>query len=454
MAGAVTDLRELAIGAPETTETSYLPRIDPTNTVFAILSFEGPDPYALAGGLGVRVTELAAALAMRGFDTHLYFIGDPDKPRVETAFDGRLTYHRWCGWISRHHPNGVYDGEEGKLRDYRASIPQAIVEQVARPAVGAEKRFVVLSEEWHTASTACDLSDTLFYAGLRNEGLLLWNANNTMGFEYVDFGRVRFTQTITAVSHWMKHVMWGWGCNPIVIPNGIPARWLEESWEVSRLVEETRRGLHGRAVLVKVARWDPDKRWMMAVDAIAKMKRMGIPALLLARGGIEPHGADVLNFAASQGLIVRDVYCSEPNADSCLWSLAEAAPGADILNIRFRIPEPLLRALYRAADGALANSGREPFGLVGLEVMASGGLAFTGATGEEYARAFENAVVVETDDANEIVAAFAHLLNNPEENQRLRRNGRATAATYTWDEVLKTLVQRLQFLGLSQGWKG
>ena len=52
------------------------------------------------------------------------------------------------------------------------------------------------------------------------------------------------------------------------------------------------------------------------------------------------------------------------------------------------------------------------------------------------------------------MAAFAHLLSNPEENQRLRRNGRATAATYTWDEVLKTLIQRLQFLGLSQGWKG
>ena len=43
--------------------------------------------------------------------------------RVETAYDGQLTYHRWCGWISRHHPNGVDDGEEGKLRDYRASIP-------------------------------------------------------------------------------------------------------------------------------------------------------------------------------------------------------------------------------------------------------------------------------------------------------------------------------------------
>jgi glycosyltransferase involved in cell wall biosynthesis len=275
-----------------------------------------------------------------------------------------------------------------------------------------------------------------------------------MGFDKVDFARLRFTQALTTVSHWMKHVMWGWGCNPIVIPNGIPGRWLEDSWEVNRLAEEARRALHGRAWLVKVARWDPDKRWLMAVHAVARLKRMGIPALLLAKGGVEAHGGEVLNFAWSQGLTVREVHCGDRNPDACLHALREAAPGADVLNVRFYVPEVLLRALYRAADGVLANSGREPFGLVGLEVMASGGLAFTGATGEEYARAFENAVVVETDDSNEVVAAFAHLLANPEENRRLRCNGRDTAASYTWDEVLNTMFRRLQFLGLSQGWAG
>src|SRR5262249_32521758 len=158
--------------------------------------------------------------------------------------------------------------------------------------------------------------------------------------------------------------------------------------------------------------------------------------------------------AYTLGLHVRDVWTDDRSPQGCLRALAQAAPGADVLNIRFFVPEILLRALYRAADAALANSGREPFGLVGLEVMASGGLAFTGATGEEDARAVENAVVVETDDSNEIGAAFVHLLANPEENQRLRRNGRQTATTYTWDEVLKTLVQRLQFLALTQGWRG
>jgi len=37
---------------------------------FHILSFEGPDPYAQAGGIASRVTGLALALANGGFETH------------------------------------------------------------------------------------------------------------------------------------------------------------------------------------------------------------------------------------------------------------------------------------------------------------------------------------------------------------------------------------------------
>ena len=86
-----------------------------------ILSFEGPDTYARAGGLATRVTGLAAALAAAGCETHLWFIGDPALPGHETR--GRLRLHRWCQWISRYHPAGVYDGEEGKHADYAASLP-------------------------------------------------------------------------------------------------------------------------------------------------------------------------------------------------------------------------------------------------------------------------------------------------------------------------------------------
>ena len=66
---------------------------------FVILSFEGPDPYSHAGGLGTRVSELSKALASMGYQTHLFFVGDPDLPGRQSKEDGNLHLHRWCQWI-------------------------------------------------------------------------------------------------------------------------------------------------------------------------------------------------------------------------------------------------------------------------------------------------------------------------------------------------------------------
>ncbi len=89
--------------------------INPANTTFILLSFEGPDRYALAGGLGMRVTELSRTLAEAGYPTHVLFVGDPHSRAAETRASGRLVLHRWCQWISKYYPGGVYQGEEEKL---------------------------------------------------------------------------------------------------------------------------------------------------------------------------------------------------------------------------------------------------------------------------------------------------------------------------------------------------
>src|SRR5262249_29995727 len=86
---------------------------------FHILSFEGPDRYPFAGGIASRISGLAETLADLGHETHLWFVGDPELQGHETRT--QLTLHRWCQWISRFHPNGVYDGEEGKQSDYARS---------------------------------------------------------------------------------------------------------------------------------------------------------------------------------------------------------------------------------------------------------------------------------------------------------------------------------------------
>jgi glycosyltransferase involved in cell wall biosynthesis len=428
--------------------------LGPDTTVVAILSFEGPDPYSLAGGLGRRVTELTYALAETGFETHLFFIGDPHRPAWERTLGGRLNYHRWGQWISAYHPNGVYDGEEGKMADYRASLPRWVVENLARPAARAGKRLVILSEEWHTAAAACDLSDALHDAGLRDRALMLWNANNTMGFERIDWERLRFTQAITTVSHWMKHLMWHWGCNPLVVPNGIPGRMLRPGAGSAELFQQVTNALRGRVLLTKVARFDPDKRWLMAVEATAGLKRRGLPALLVARGGIEEHGAEVLRRAHALGLTVHDARCPGDPQDPqrAVAAILAAARGADMVNVRFHLNEQVLSAFYRASEAVLANSGREPFGLVGLEVMASGGVAFTGATGEQYARPFRNAIVLETNDPTEIEVAVLDLLAQPRVAQGLRAAARETATHFTWDHAIRVLLQRCQYLAVGQGW--
>ncbi|HTE18272.1 MAG TPA: glycosyltransferase family 4 protein, partial [Armatimonadota bacterium] len=424
----------------------YLPELNTSNTEFVVLSFEGPDPYCRAGGLGVRVTELTRAIAAQGFDTHFYFLGDPEAAPTEQVDDLPLHYHRWSQWISRHYPNGVYEGERSKQADFRATIPRHLVEERVGPAVARGKRVVILSEEWHTADVACDVSDALWRAGLRDDTVMVWNANNTLGFENVDFERLRFTQSLSTVSRWMKHEMWSRGCNPLVLPNGIPARRLEHSPLVDELAAMAQGRLKDRLTLGKVARFDPDKRWLMAVDAAAGLKRMQLPVLFIAKGGLEAHGHDVIQRALAAGLRVRDVRSASRDPRELMRLLLNAADGADMLNIQFYLSEPLTRALFKVADAMLQNSGREPFGLVGLEVMAAGGLVFTGATGEEYARPFDNAVVLDTDDPREVESNVVGLLARPNDAARMRRNGEETARQYTWDQVLDLMLRRLQYL--------
>ena len=196
--------------------------LDPQRTVFVILSFEGPDQYSQAGGLGVRVKGLSRSLARMGYTTYLYFCGDPDLPGEEAQGGGRLQLRRWCQWISALHRGGVYDGEEGKIRDWNYSLPASLIDDVIAPAAAEGKWVVVLGEEWHTSWSMRLISDSLYYRGLRNRVVMLWNANNTYGFNRIDWASLNLAATVTTVSRYMKFRMWEWGQNPIVIPNGIP----------------------------------------------------------------------------------------------------------------------------------------------------------------------------------------------------------------------------------------
>ncbi len=422
--------------------------LEPGRTRFILLSFEGPDVYSQAGGLGVRVKELSRALADRGYDTHLFFVGDPALPPIESGVEGRLTLHRWSQWISRHHPMGVYSGEENKIADVNRSLPVALVTEYIRPAALRGETVVVLGEEWQLAATMGILSDALYYAGLRDRCLLIWNANNHFGFERINWGQLAFVSTITTVSRYMKHIMWRWGVNPIVIPNGIPGALLARVSQAQ--VRAIRAAVNAQAFLFKIGRFSPDKRWHQAVAAVARLKDRGLSVKFLIRGGLEPYGAEVLELAFQQGLKVVPLAEPLPDVVSLVRTLKECAD-ADVWNVTSFLPDDLLPALYASATATLANSGHEPFGLVGLEAMASGGVAFVGSTGEDYAEPFKNAIAIETEDPDEIVAYVTHLAEHPENARNLRIAAQRTAREYTWQRVIDILLRRLEFIAIKQG---
>ena len=102
-----------------------------------------------------------------------------------------------------------------------------------------------------------------------------------------------------------------------------------------------------------------------------------------------------------------------------------------------------LQCLYRASEAVLANSGIEPFGLVGLEAMACGGLGFVGANGEDYATPGHDAISLQTGDPGELVARLLYLRQHPELAMRLRQEARRTAARFTWSRVIRTHIAPL-----------
>lgn len=405
-----------------------------------ILSFEGPDRYAMVGGLGVRVNELAIALDDAGKRSDLIFVGDPHLDAVESR-GAALTLRRWCQWISLHHPLGVYDGEWGKMEDYRNTVPPFVLDEVLRPAVARGQRVLVMAEDWQVAPAVFTLDRIAREAGLRDELTILWNANNTYGFHTIDFHALARAATITCVSRYMKFEIAQHGAQALVIPNGIPERVFAEASAAGAAY--LRRLLGNRHLLLKVGRFDPDKRWLQAIDAVADLREQGVPVQLVIRGGKEPYAGDVFGRATQRGLAIDDVHLDNPTAESLAGVLANSH--GDIVNIRSFLPDELLYTLYAAADAVLANSGKEPFGLVGLEVMASGGIAVCGSTGEDYARAFDNAIVCDTADPVELATYLEQFWSDPGARERMIESAHTTAQQFTWPSVLDILDAKLAF---------
>src|SRR5260370_31326960 len=125
---------------------------------------------------------------------------------------------------------------------------------------------------------------------------MLWNLNSLMSLHRINWGRLNFVSTICTVSKYMKHRMWSYGVNPLVIPNGIPKRHLTpvDAAAVTQLRDIARQGDPSRFFLFKITRFYPDKRWLMAIEAAARLKHWWHPVTLFVRSRIAAHGASSL----------------------------------------------------------------------------------------------------------------------------------------------------------------
>ncbi|MCG8555277.1 MAG: glycosyltransferase family 4 protein [Proteobacteria bacterium] len=397
-----------------------------------ILSFEGPDAYSRAGGLATRVEGLTKALVEQRHEVHLWFVGDPDLPGHERM--GDLYLHRWCQWISQYRRGGVYDGEDEKSGDYASSLPPFLLQRVLMPHVLQGGQVLVMAEEWQTVNALLHLSWLLRRARVHSRVTMLWNANNTFGFGRIDWKALTAVASITTVSRYMRHRMSARGIDAAVIPNGLPPdAYLPPHAAGTRAL---RSAFAGRLVMTKMARWDPDKRWIASVHLAGEMKRRGWKPLLIARGGREAHGHEVLQAARSQGLRIADRKAPPGSGVRGLIGCLKNLQRADLVNLGSHVDPDSRRALFRASDTVLANSSHEPFGLVGLEAMAVGAIATTGCSGEDYAVAGSNAIVLHTSEPEEFIAQYTRVRHDPAHARAMREQGKRTARQFAWQDVV------------------
>src|SRR5690349_16143914 len=236
-----------------------------------LVAFEGPDRYSFVGGLATRMNDLAASLVARGHRVRHLFVGDPTLPHIEERASGALTLERWSQWISVYHPKDVYDGEDGKYLDFSRTVPPHLVDVVAA-AANARERSVLLFEDWQCAAAAIGTASLLLGRGLRAP--VFWNANNTYGFGRVDFPLLRRVASITTISRFMRMELLKEEVESAILPNGLADRWLAPVGTADTAV--LRASFGDRPTFAKVARFDADKRWLWAIDAVAAMRDDGL----------------------------------------------------------------------------------------------------------------------------------------------------------------------------------
>jgi len=192
------------------------------------------------------------------------------------------------------------------------------------------------------------------------------------------------------------------------------------------------------------------------------LNRLGEGSKLLAHLAMESDRQKIAHQANSLGLVIKNIHL-EGNPEEhyrravCkqdftpYFEALSQGSTADILNLLFPIPPSFLRVLYQASDVVLASNVHNPFGLAGLEAIASGAVVFTGRSAEGHAEHMGNAIVLNNYTAEEIQFYASHLRMHPEKREKIRASARQTAEQWTWQEVVRRLLYQLEHQAQARG---
>ena len=198
----------------------------------------------------------------------------------------------------------------------------------------------------------------------------------------------------------------------------------------------------GELLLVMCSRLSPEKRPERALDALAELRRRGVPAVLVVAGE-GPLRARLTARATTEGLPVRftgHLGRSAGLTGSLTGSLTEPLSGSRPGSLPGSLPDVSggsLAGLLASADVVLAPGPIETFGLAALEALACGTPVAVSAS-SALPQLIGDAGAVAADTGPGFADAVQRLLARPDADRRAA--ARTCAEQYGWDRAVQRFL--------------
>jgi alpha-1,3-rhamnosyl/mannosyltransferase len=178
---------------------------------------------------------------------------------------------------------------------------------------------------------------------------------------------------------------------------------------------------HDETVFLFVGRRDPYKNLPMLIQALADVRRDGLPAHLRVVGGDDPRYPEARELSASLGV-----------DDHITWS--------------GYVPDNELISAYQQADVFVLPSKYEGFGLPVLESMACGTPVICSNTSSLPEVAGDAALMIDIARPRTLADAMKTLIAEPETRNQFSQKGLARAAKFSWEETARKTIAAYESL--------